>query len=176
MSAILYPIAADAKEALTAPRGHAARESAARSLAGEAVRFVREFTGPVFKTEDEALDAHSGRLDDIRPGVRITVPPQDRYCELKAVAQRSRIPFAAPHTVWRLSVGYWKVGPDEARRVDLPQARKARRERKGEAPDGETLDALVQQPLRPIGAQKALDIGLFETPMPEAPGRFMPDE
>jgi hypothetical protein len=176
VSAILYPIAADAQEALTAPRGRAARESDARGLAAEPVRFVREFTGPVFKTEEDGLDANVGRLDDIRSGARTSVTPQDRYCELKAVSQRSRIPFAGPHTVWRLSVGYWKVGQDAVQTADLPQARKARRDRNGEAPDGQVLDALAQQPLRPIRAQKALDIGLFEVPMPEAPGRLMPDE
>jgi hypothetical protein len=176
VSAILYPIAADAQKALTDPRGHAARESAARTLAGEPVRFVRELTGPVFKTEDEGLDAYVGRLDDIRPGAQTSVAPQDRYCGLKPVAQRSRMPFAAPHTVWRLSVGYWKIGQDAAPAPELPQARKARRERKGEAPDGQTLDALAHQPLRPIRAQKALDIGLFEVAMPEAPDRLMPDE
>ncbi|MDB5461286.1 MAG: hypothetical protein JWO72_3027, partial [Caulobacteraceae bacterium] len=105
------------------------------------------------------------------------IQPQDRFCDLKPIIQRSRVPFAAPHTVWRLAVAYWKVGQDEpAPRPDLPQARKTRRDRKGEAPDAPTLGALADQPLRPVKAQQPLDIGLFEVRMPEDPQRLMPDE
>ena len=176
VSAILYPIAADAMSALTAPRGRAAREKQAQAVAGEPVAFAREFAGPVFKSEDAARAAYAGRLDDERPQSRATVAPEDRYCELRAVAERGRIPFSGVHTVWRLSVGYWKIGSPQAEPADLPQARKTRRERTGEVPDGETLDALAHQPLRPIKAQQPLDIGLFEVPMPEDPARLMPDE
>ena len=38
------------------------------------------------------------------------------------------------------------------------------------------LRALTQQPLQPVGPQRALDIGLFEAIRPEAPGETMPDE
>jgi hypothetical protein len=177
VSAIQYPIAADALSALSAPLGRAARQTDAARLAGQAVAFVREFAGPSYKTEDLALDAHAGRLDDPRPGARASVAPPDRFCDLRPVVQRSRIPFAPAQTVWRLSVGYWRIGqPQAATGEGLPQARQSRRERKGEAPDGDTLDVLAQQPLRPIMPQKALDFGLFEIAMPEDPSRMMPDE
>jgi hypothetical protein len=173
---ILYPIAADASQALTAPLGRAARETDAARLASEPVAFVREFTGPAFRSEDEARNAHAGRLDDARPNARTTVAPEDRYCELRPIAQRSLIPFAPPHTVWRLSVAYWRVGEIKAQAPDLPQARKAKRATKGDAPDGRTLNAFAEQPLRPVRAQQPLDFGLFEVPLPENPQLTIPDE
>jgi hypothetical protein len=176
VSAILYPIAADALSALSAPIGRAARQSDALKLAGEPVSFVREFVGPTFKTEEAALDAHAGRLDDPRPDARAAIAPQDRFCDLRPVAQRSRVPFVAVQTVWRLSVGYWRIGVAKTAPGDLAQARQTRRDAKGAVPDGDTLDALAQQPLRPILPQKALDFGLFDIAMPEDPGRMMPDE
>jgi hypothetical protein len=176
VSAILYPIAADAMSALTAPRGRAARERDASVAVGVPVAFAREFAGPVFKSEDEARATYAGRLDDERPATRAMIAPEDRFCELKPVAQRGRMPFSGVHTVWRLSVGYWKISQAQAERPDMPQARKTRRDRTGEVPDGETLDALAHQPLRPIKAQQPLDIGLFEVRMPEDPARWMPDE
>jgi hypothetical protein len=176
VSAILYPIAADAQGALDAPAGRAAREREARRLAGGAVVFVREFAGPVYRTEAEARAAHGARLDD--PGGRGAVMPEDRFCELKAIAQRSLIPFAAPHTAWRLSVAYWRVGQAAVAAPEpvAPQARKVRRQKGAAPPDPETLDAIARQPLRPIRAQKALDIGLFEFRPPDAPHIVMPDE
>jgi hypothetical protein len=176
VSAILYPIAADAAAALNAPRGRAARERDASRLAGEPVVFAREFAGPVFKSEDAARAAYAGRLDDERPEARAVIAPEDRFCELRPIAQRGRMPFSGVHTVWRLSVGFWKTGQPEAQPRDLPQARKTVRERKGDVPDGETLGELTHQPLRPIKPQQPLDIGLFEVRMPENPARFMPDE
>jgi hypothetical protein len=176
VSAILYPIAADAAAALNAPRGRAARERDASRLVGEPVAFARELTGPVFKSEEAARAAYAGRLDEERPEARAVIAPEDRFCELRPIAQRGRMPFSGVHTVWRLSVGFWKIGQPQAEPRDLPQARKTRRERKGELPDGETLGALAHQPLRPIKPQQPLDIGLFEVRMPEDPARFMPDE
>ncbi len=176
MSAIQYPIAADAMSALTAPLGRASREAQARKLAGEPVAFMREFAGPVFKTEAAARAAHAGRLDDPGPDTRTAIRPQDRFCDLRPLVQRSRIPFAAPQTVWRLSVGYWRVGQVKAETAALPQARQTRRDRKGDVPDGAVLGALADQPLLPIQPQKALDFGLFEISMPEDPSRLMPDE
>jgi hypothetical protein len=173
---ILYPIASGAEAALNAPRGRAARERDAERIAAEPVAFVREFTGPTFKDEDEARAHWSGRLDDERTGRRVSVPPEDRFCDLKPIIQRSRVPFTPPHTVWRLSVGYWRIGGAPATEVEAAQARKARRQKSGPAPDGETLEALANQPLRPIKEQKALDIGLFEVRLPEAPHIVVPDE
>jgi hypothetical protein len=173
---ILYPIAAGADAALTAPKGRAARERDAERLAVEAVAFVREFTGPTFKSEDEARAHWAGRLDDGRPGQRVSLPPEDRFCELKPIIQRSRIPLAPPHTVWRLSVAYWRIGGAPAGAIEAPQARKARKQKDGPAPDGDTLEAMANQPLRPIKAQQPLDIGLFEVRLPEAPHIVVPDE
>ncbi len=175
MSAILYPIAADAQGALDAPAGRAAREREAMRLAGGPVAFVREFAGPVYRSEAEARAAHAARLDD--PDGRGGVGPEDRFCELKAIAQHGLIPFAPPHTVWRLSVAYWRTGQAaQAQAVTTTQARKARRQRGAPAPGAQTLDAMARQPLRPIRAQQPLDIGLFEVRPPDAPHILMPDE
>jgi hypothetical protein len=180
VSAILYPIAANADAALRDPRGRAVREREAERVAGEPVAFAREFTGPSFKNEDEARAHYAGRLDDERPGSRTAIAPEDRFCDLKPIIQRSRVPFTHPHTVWRLSVGYWRIGEahtaDETPQTKTSQARKARREKSGEAPDAETLEAMANQPLQPIKPQKALDIGLFEVRLPENPGIIVADE
>ncbi len=173
---ILYPIAAGAEAALAAPKGRAAREREAERLAAEPVAFAREFTGPAFRNEDEARAHWAGRLDDERPGLRVSVPPEDRFCELKPIIQRSRIPLAPPHTVWRLSVAYWRIGGTPVDTIEATQARKARKQKDGPAPDGDTLEALTNQPLRPIKAQQPLDIGLFEVRLPEAPHIVVPDE
>jgi len=148
-------------------------------VAGEAVAFVREFVGPTFRGEDEARAYWAGRLDDERPGSRTTIASEDRFCDLRPIIQRSRMPFAHPHTAWRLSVGYWRTSAVAASEAEGPhgaQARKARRQKAGPAPDGETLEALANQPLLPIKPQKALDIGLFEVRLPEAPDIIVPDE
>src|SRR6185312_9886387 len=118
----------------------------------------------------------AGRLDDERPGQRVSVAPEDRFCDLKPIIQRSRIPLAPPHTVWRLSVAYWRIGAAPEAAAETAKARKARRQKDGPAPDGETLEALANQPLRPIKAQQPLDIGLFEVRLPEAPHIVVPDE
>ncbi len=172
MSAILYPIANSPAQALEQPVGRAARESDAQRLAGEAVSFVREFVGQPFRDEEEARRVWAARLDGPGSGLQ----PEDRFCDLKPIIQRSRVPFVAPHSVWRLSVGYWKIGAVVNPKADLPQARAARRTRKGDLPDTAALGALAHQPLRPIKPQQPLDIGLFEVPMPEDPQRLIPDE
>lgn len=173
---ILYPIASGAEAALAAPKGRAAREREAERIAAEPVAFVREFTGPSFRAEDEARAHWTGRLDDERPNQRVSLPPEDRFCELKPIIQRSRIPLAPAHTVWRLSVAYWRIGGAPAETIETQQARKARKQKDGPAPDGETLEALANQPLRPVKAQQPLDIGLFEVRLPEAPHIVVPDE
>lgn len=176
MSAILYPIAADAEAALSAPKGRAAREREAEALAGAPVRFVRELTGPVFRSADEARACYAGRIDDDRPDRRVNLPSEDRFCELKAIVQRSRVPFAPPHTAWRLAVAYWRTGDPAPSTAAAPQARKARRQKAGPAPDARTLDAIARQPLQPIRPQQPLDIGLFEVRLPEAPHIVVADE
>jgi hypothetical protein len=173
---ILYPIAPNAQAALSAPNGRAVREREAQALAGGPVAFVREFTGPVFRSEAEARAAWAGRIDE----AGVNLAPEDRYCELKPIAQRSLVPFAAGHTAWRLAVAYWRTGaapiPAPEPAPEAPQARKVRRQRKGEAPDPQTLDAIARQPLRPIRPQQPLDIGLFEARLPESPDIVVPDD
>jgi hypothetical protein len=169
---ILYPVAATAEAALNAPRGRAARQTDAQRLANEPVSFVREFTGPTFQDESEARAAWAARVD--QRGTSLA--SEDRYCDLRPVIQRSRIPFAPAHTVWRLSVAYWRVGAPEAPPVPQSQARKARRQKGGPAPDAPTLEAMANQPLLPVRPQQPLDIGLFETRLPEAPHIVIPDE
>jgi hypothetical protein len=70
-------------------------------------------------------------------------------------------------------VSYWRVGTAQ-RPIAPPQARKARRAGLPFAP--ETLKAMAGQPLRPVEPQQPLDIGLFETRLPEAPNTVIPDE
>jgi hypothetical protein len=188
---ILYPVAASADEALSRPRGRAAREREAARAVGEAVAFTTEAAGPAFATREAALDAYAGRLEDDRSG--FAPPVEDRWCRLieqvAPVAGRApRIgpvdpvcedgrrwppPPPMPATAWRLSVSYWRIASAE-RPLDAPQARQARRSRK--PVDSKTLRAIARQPLRPVKPQQPLDIGLFETRLPENPSIVVPDE
>ena len=187
MSAILYPVAASAEEALARPRGRVARRSDAAALAGAAVSFATEDVGPPFATREAALDAYPGRLDDERPG-RVALAPEDRYCQLVERAAAPPAPiepsFAGgrrwpkpsrrrPDTVFRVQVSYWRIGerPGEA-----PQARQVRRSSEAARLDAAQLRALARQPLRPVKPQQPLDVGLFEAPAPEAPHILIPDE
>ena len=191
---VLYPVADTAEAALHAARGYAARERQALAIAGEAVVFVTEAVGPAFASPEAALDAYPGRLDDERPGKRVQVAPEARWCALRPVAQeavrrRPRVepvnrdgrrwpapdPAAAP-ALWRLSVSYWRVGAQVAAAEPAEPARKLRRSAAGDALDPLALRALARQPLRPVRPQQPLDIGLFETRPPEAPHIVMPDE
>lgn len=187
MTAILYPMAANADEALARPLGHATRESEARRRAGAAVTFATELVGPAFETREAALDAHAGRVDDERTGA--SPEPQDRYCRLVeqfvdggrrtapveptyADGRRWPEPPKPRKTVWRLAVSYWRTGGGPV--ADAPQARQVRRA--GGELDAEALRAIARTPLRPVKPQQPLDIGLFETRLPEAPHIVMPDE
>ena len=195
---VLYPVAETAEAALHAARGHAAREREAETLAHGAVAFVTEAVGPAFATPEAALDAYAGLLDDERPGRIASVPPERRWCALRPVAApgkggRTRIvvPVApvfregrrwpvppAPeteHTLWRLSVSYWKVA-GEADPTAHPPARKLRRDAKARELQSEAVKALAEQPMRPHEPQRALDIGLFERRLPENPSIIVPDE
>lgn len=188
MTAILYPVAANAEQALSRPLGHAARMSDARRRAGEAVVFATDPVGPTFATREAALDAYAGRVDDDRTGA--APEAGDRYCRLIAQladgAPRPKTlqptcleghrwpqPAKLPQTVWRLSVSYWRIAT-AARPLDAPQARAARRSRQDLKPD--TLQAIARAPMRPIKPQQPLDIGLFEFRPPDAPHIVMPDE
>ena len=191
---VLYPVAATAEAALHAPRGFAARERSARDLAGDAVVFATEMVGPAFESEAAALDAYAGRLDDERPGKRVRVPTERRWCALRPVAAdgapKRKKPVepvnrdgrrwpapdpAAPTPRWRLSVSYWRIGEPE-QPIPTEAARELRRRGAGEGLDPASLRALAHQPLKPLRPQQPLDIGLFETRPPEAPHIVMPDE
>lgn len=188
MTAILYPVATNAEQALSRPLGRAARESEARRRAGEAVAFATDAVGPAFATREAALDAYAGRVDDERTGA--LPEAQDRYCRLvEQVAEGAARPKAVepsyadghrwpappkpPRTVWRLTVSYWRIGTAD-RPLEAPQARAARKSKQALDPD--TLRAIAQTPLRPTKPQQPLDIGLFEIRPPEAPHIVMPDE
>ncbi|HVN01735.1 MAG TPA: hypothetical protein VMT68_16140 [Caulobacteraceae bacterium] len=195
MSAILYPVAASAEEALAKPRGRAAREREAGELAAGPVRFVTETTGPAFATREAALDAYAGRLDDARPGRTVQVAPEDRYL---ALAERIEGATPAPQeptfeggrrwpapgtaqgrTVFRLAVSYWRlVSADAGPPPESPaeQARSMRRRTEAAGLTAAQLRALQRQPLRPVKPQQPLDVGLFEMPAPEAPHILIPDE
>lgn len=192
MSAILYPVAASAEEALARPRGRAARQREAAALGGGPVAFVTEETGPAFASRDAALDAFAGLVDDPRPGRNVTLAPEDGWRRLVerletgapsapvdpvfAEGRRWPRPSAGegPRTVFRLAVSYWRIGAAE--RASAGQARAVRRKSDAAALDAAQLRALAQQPLRPVKPQQPLDIGLFEAPAPEAPHILIPDE
>jgi hypothetical protein len=183
MTAVLYPIAPNAEAALSRPLGRAARAGVAASAA---VDFVQEMVGPGFPNREAALDAFPGLLDDDRAGRR-SPDAENRYCALREMmvdpprAAKASIPFkpvykdgrrwptprAAPVTVWRLSISYWRVSPEV--RPNIPEAR-------GDPASVEALRERLERPLRPVKAQKSLDIGLFEVRPPEAPHILMPDE
>jgi hypothetical protein len=191
MSAILYPVAANAEQALARPMGRAAREREALSVAREAVVFTTDAVGPAFATREAALAAYAGRVEDDRTGVAPAL--EDRYCRLSEEiviepgktaplstvqptcedGRRWPTPPQPPHTAWRLQVSYWRIAT-AARPIETPQARRARRSR--QSLDPQTLQAIARQPLRPVEPQQPLDIGLFETRLPESPHIIVPDE
>src|SRR3954468_1128071 len=181
MTAILYPVAANAEQALARPLGRAARESDARRRAGAAVVFATDLAGPAFATREAALEAYRERLDDVAaedrscppvehaPGKPRLGPVEPTYED----GHRWPAPPKAPKTAWRLSVSYLRIGTAD-RPLDAPQARAVRRARTAVDPD--TVRAAARAPLRPIKPQQPLDIGLFETRPPEAPHIVMPDD
>jgi hypothetical protein len=191
VSLILYPVADNADAALTAPRGRAAREREAARILKADVVFETQLVGPGFATREAALDAYAGKVEDERVGRAFTPAPEDRWLRLVEVVapdqgrgpapvkpvyrdgRRWPEPPPAPRTVWRLSVSYWRPAAAD-QPVDGPQARLARR--KAQDLDRDTLRALTRQPLRPVKPQQGLDIGLFETRLPENPDIIVPDE
>ena len=185
VNAILYPVAANAEQALSRPFGRAAREREAKAMAGEAVVFTTELVGPAFSDRDAALAAYRDRLE--------TAALEERCCQLveRIVAEPGQAPrltpvtptfqdgrrwptppSAPPRTAWRLLISYWR--PASAAEAEPPQARVVRRARA--EVKAEDLRVLARSPLRPIKPQQPLDIGLFETRLPEAPHIIVPDE
>lgn len=192
MTAVRYPIAANAEAALSAPLGRAEREREAREVAGEEVVFTSQDIGPGFPTLDAALAACDGRVEDPRTDRRV-IPIEDRFCTLREVmAQGAGRPprpqqpvmragrrwpqprTAPPAVVWRLSVSYWRIAT--AAEIRLDQARQARRDRAAASLTPDRLKVLAAHPLRPFKPQQPLDIGLFEVRAPENPAEILPDE
>jgi hypothetical protein len=177
MTAIVYPVAPNAEQALSRPLGRAAREREAKAAARAAVAFSSDATGPAFATREDAEAAYAGPLaegwarvaEQILPGQKVAAAVTPT-CE-----DGRRWPAAppAPRTAWRLVVSYWRFATPQ-RPLDPPQARTARRARAPLAT--ETLKDIARQPLKPIAPQQPLDIGLFETRLPEAPHIVVPDE
>jgi hypothetical protein len=191
---VLYPVAANAEEALNAPLGRAAREREAVGVAGQDVRFVTEDIGPAYDTQAAALGAHAEAL--------ASSDPQDRYCALgeRLAPSKGRTPLitpvkpvfrdgrrwpapsgSAPRTIWRLSISYWKLvtaAAEEEHQEDSVsgQARTARRDPSAEGLDARQLRGLARQPLQAVKPQQPLDIGLFEVRAPENPQLVLPDE
>lgn len=192
MTAILYPVAANAAQAFSAPLGRAAREREAGRIAGETVAFVTEPVGPAYASREAALDALAGRVEDDRPGRVVVLAAEDRILSLVEQAARpgrGRAPVkpvfedgrrwprpsgGRPATVWRAMISYWRVGGAPLRHAGEAQARQARK--RGEALEAGDLQALTRQPLQAVKPQQPLDIGLFETRLPEAPHIVVPDE
>jgi hypothetical protein len=151
------------------------------------VVFVTEPVGAAYATRAAALAANIGRIEGDGPG---GPAPEDRYCRLAETltgpppkAQLPSFkdgrrwpapPANAPQTVWRLQVSYWRPASAIAATAE-PQARQARRNGRPPA-DPQALRNLTRQPLRPVRPQQPLDIGLFETRLPEAPHIVVPDE
>ncbi len=183
---VRYPVAPTAEAALHAPEGEAERESEARALAGGPVTFATTLVGPAFASAEAALQAVGGRA----PALAGALPP---WCALQPVAADGargrpptepvfrdgvRWPVADPRAApaqWRLAVTWWRSAPPEEGEP-LGPARTLRRRTDGEALSPAALRRLMDQPLRPARVQRALDMGLFEAPRPEAPGELMPDE
>jgi hypothetical protein len=196
MTAVRYPVAANAEAALSAPVGRASRLTEAETLAGGPVAFVSEAAGPAFKSREALLEAYAGRLDDERSGAGVA--PEDRYLNTVELAVKADAakpvrpiyrggrrwpkPSEPPATLWRLSVRYWRIGEGAAPALS-PPAPPAAGGRRGKAPppdapplDAKALRERIQQPLRPVKPQQPLDTGLFEVRPPEAPHIVMPDE
>jgi hypothetical protein len=111
------------------------------------------------------------------------VAPEDRWCRLVERVEGGapaapaepvfaegrrwpKPPAARTRTIFRLAVSYWRTGSDQPG-LTADQARTMRRKSEAAALDATQLRALAQQPL---------DVGLFESPAPEAPHILIPDE
>ena len=177
MTAILYPVAANAEQAMARPLGSAAREREAAGVAGEAVVFASDPVGPAFATREAALEAYAGPVGEAWARLVEQILPGERVAHAEPGFRDGRRwpapPPAPPRTAWRLMVSYWRVA-SAGRPIETPQARQARRAR--QALDPATLRAMARAPLRPIEPQQPLDIGLFEIRPPDAPHIVMPDE
>ena len=178
MTAISYPVAGNAEQALNRSLGRAVRQREAQGVAGEAVVFTTDASGPAFATREAAVAAYAAQVAEhyCRVAEQIVAAPGKRMATVEpsfADGRRWPKPGDPPATVWRLMVSYWRIATAE-RPIEAPQARQARRARQPLAP--EALQAIARQPLRPVEPQQPLDIGLFEVRLPESPHIVMPDE
>ena len=185
---LVYPVAGNADQALSAPLGRAAREREAKGVLAKAglggeVRFVTEEAGPAFETREAAEAAYRGRLEAGGVGLReVMAPVRGRPPRLEPVkpvfrdGRRWPETPGAVKTVWRVCVSYWKIDTGEPEAVADEQARRLRKDPKAEAVDARTLKALTKTPMRAFKPQQPLDIGLFETRAPENPDLVLPDE
>lgn len=183
----LYPVAETPEAALHARAGLAARESEAVRLAGGAVVFETAPVGPAFASREAAAQAYAGRTGGDGPDLA-------GWCELRPMAGDGAPPSAparpamrdgrrwpepdpkAPAAQWRLAVTFWRVTGGEPAEP-LGAARLLRRDATAAPALGaDALRRLSSQPLRPVRVQRALDVGLFETRLPENPARLIPDE
>ncbi len=181
MSAILYPVAETADQALSAPLAFAERVREAVQAAGGAVDFVSEPVGPAFVSEAAAEAAYrSAGLPPadwrtLRPVVEGRPAPAIRPVNLDGRRWPQPATPSTP-TLWRMSVSYWRVARENAEPVPDAAARRLRRDPEAQALRARDLQALARQPLRAVEPQRPLDIGLFEVRLPEAPDRIVPDE
>lgn len=179
MTAINYPVAGNAEQALSRPLGRAVREREALGVAGEAVVFTTDAMGPAFASREAGEAAYAAQLAEhyCRLAEQVIGKPGQRLDPVEPVFEDGRRwPKPAsegPRTAWRLMVSYWRVAT-AGRPIEAPQARRARRGK--QALDPETLRTIAREPLRPVEPQQPLDIGLFEVRPPEAPHIVMPDE
>ncbi len=180
MTAPLFPVAPTAEAALHAPDGWAARETEAARLVGGEVVFETGWVGPAFATREAAAEAYGARLETgsawcaLRPVAPEGARPGPPVRALSSGPRRWPEPAGAP-ALWRLQVSWWRPAA-EATEAALAPARQARRTAEGARLDARALGRLAAQPLRAVRPQQPLDVGLFERPAPEAPGRLIPDE
>lgn len=182
MTLILYPIAADVREALSGGVQRAVRESEAEALAGKHVVFASEWVGETYEDRDSALAAWTGHVEDDREGHSYNPAPEDRFCKLicrmASLGQKDRASRQKKGVVWQLSVSYWKImaAPRPAATPTKVQARKLRKSAKGSKLTNEDVQGLAEAPLQPYRLQKGLDFGLFDYIPPDNPNIVIADE
>ena len=179
MTACLYPVALEASCALDTPAGYAQLKSQADLVLGEPSRFCSEDVGPPFSSLLDAQTYWSPLLkgngaDCVWIRFRETVDPASAQHSSVGPIEPTfkdgrRWPASWPRieTVWRLNVSYWGRYRNPS---DVTTEEAASNVEEG------ALQKLIDKPLMPRRAQKGLDIGLFECPLPEAPGRYVADE
>ena len=186
-----FPVAPNPDAAVHAPAGFAMREQEARILCGgDDVIFVTAWVGPSAASAEAVLALYQERLagtpDHWWSILPVAPPGPGKSGRPRRIAQARPVfrdgrrwpeadPAVVPQSHWRLNIRYWRTGPDLVLPPDRA-ARKLRRDPTAAEMEARALKALAEQPLRPEGPQRALDIGLFEMRPPEAPHIIMPDE